>query len=407
MAYPTLMLVVPGAVNTAFALLLVLSLGILASGWRHGSGREVAADARRASLPATWGWAFSLAMLALPVSIFLSQVANQRWGWPYYDAASRFLFSVPVFFALRRVAPKYLRPLQYGLIAGALVAAFAITYIARDWGNGRLGTSFLNPIHFGDLALTLGMLAAFSIDWGTRDTHWMRALKICALLAGLYASMKTGARGGWAAIPLFVALWLWFQRKSLPPSRLAWYAAAACVLAIASYLLLPEVHHRIDMIEANLAAYQGGQDNTSLGIRFQLWRAALLIFEQHPWLGVGMGGFKALMPAMQKAGVLTPLAAALGEGEVHSEMLSRLCQLGILGLAAIVSVYALPALMFARRPFRGSAFRIRSAQMGMVLIGVFFVYGLSVETFDLTMTAAFYALTTAILLASTHNENNS
>jgi O-antigen ligase len=292
-------------------------------------------------------------------------------------------------------------------MAGALVAAVAITYAPKNWGNGRLGTSFVNPIHFGDLALTLGALAAVSMDWSGRDATWLRGLKVCALVAGLYASMKTGARGGWAAIPLFVALGLWFQRKNLPPHRLAWYAAAACALAIASYLLLPEVHHRIDMIEENLAAYQGGQDNTSLGIRFQLWHAALLIFEKNPLFGVGMGGFKALMPAMQKAGVVTPLAAALGEGEVHSEMLSRLCQLGIFGLIAIISVYAVPALMFARRPFNGAASRIRSAQMGMVLIGVFFVYGLSVETFDLTMTAAFYSLTAAILLASAYNENDS
>lgn len=45
-----------------------------------------------------------------------------------------------------------------------------------------------------------------------------------------------------------------------------------------------------------------------------------------------MGGFKALMGPMELSGQLTPLAADFGRQEVHSELLSRLSQLGISGL---------------------------------------------------------------------------
>jgi O-antigen ligase len=40
--------------------------------------------------------------------------------------------------------------------------------------------------------------------------------------------------------------------------------------------------------------------------------------------------------------------------------------------------------------------------MGMCLTLGFFVFGLSVETFNLKMTAAFYSLTVAVLLAATY-----
>lgn len=407
MAYPSLLLVVPGAVNTVFALLLLLSLGMLLVGALQERARPPTTAPLNDPLPGRWAWAYTLAMASLPLAIFLSQWANQRWGWPYYDAASRFLFAVPVFFALRRVAPRHLLGLQYGLVAGSLLAALAITIDPRDWGNGRLGTSFVNPIHFGDLALTLGVLAAFSIDWGSRDSRWLKALKILALLGGLYASAKTGSRGGWAALPAFLILWLWLHHQRIPLHTQFWRIAAACGLAVAAYVLVPEIHHRIDQIGANLVAYSHGQDNTSIGIRFQLWHVAILMFEQHPLFGVGMGGFKALMPAMQQAGLLTPIAAAFGAGEVHSEILSNMSQLGIFGLLAILAVYFVPARMFMRQLLAESPTRRQAARLGITLVSGFLIYGLTVETFDLTMTAAFFALTTAVLLAIAFNQEPS
>lgn len=402
-AYPSLLLVVPGAVNTVFALLLLLSLGMLLAVALQRRAKPRMAAPLVDPLPKRWAWAYALAMVSLPVAILLSQWANQRWGWPYYDAASRFLFAVPVFFALRRVAPRHLLGLQYGLIAGALLAALAITVDPRDWGNGRLGTSFVNPIQFGDLSLTLGVLAAFSIDWGGRNSRWLKTLKILALLSGLYASTKTGARGGWAALPVFLALWLWFHRRQVPIHKQLLGVAAACGLAVAAYILVPEIHHRIDQIGANVMAYSHGQDNTSIGIRFQLWRVAILIFAQHPLFGVGLGGFKALMPQMQHAGLLTPLAALMGEGEVHSEIFAKMSQLGVFGLLALFSIYLIPASMLTLRMEGASKKFEQTERMGLTFISGFIIYGLTVEIFDLTMTTSFYALTLAIFLAITFN----
>ena len=42
--------------------------------------------------------------------------------------------------------------------------------------------------------------------------------------------------------------------------------------------------------------------------------------------------------------------------------------------------------------------------MGMSVTLGFFVFGLTVETFDLKMTAAFYSLTVAVLLAITTHD---
>ncbi|MDD4885349.1 MAG: O-antigen ligase family protein [Thiomonas sp.] len=349
-------------------------------------------------------------MAALPIAVFMSQWANQRWGWPYYDAVSRFLLSTPIFFALRKYPPQYLLPVWPGLILGAFAACGLALWFPHNWGGGdgldRIGSSFVNPIHFGDIALTMGVLPVFGLGWRSTSRPsvgiWYFLFAALSLLAGIYASILSGSRGGWVAMPVFALLAYCIHRTRLPTWQAFTGAFALLLLAILTYALMPEIHHRINMVANNLHSFDQGNENTSIGVRFQLWKAALLIFAEHPIFGVGMGGFKALMEPMQQAGQLTPFAADFGRQEVHSELLSRLSQLGIVGLAAIMVVYLVPSWLFLQRLRASHPASRASARMGLALVCGFFVYGLTVETFDLTMTAAFYALTVAVLLAAAY-----
>ena len=396
-AYPVLLLVVAGWVNTLFGLLLILSPFVL---W------QVDAPGARAQLDRRGVWAYTLAMASLPLAVLLAEWANHRWAWRFYDVPSRFLFAVPVFLAVRRVPRRHLRLIGPALAAGAIAALIDVTLAPNHaFGPHRVGTSFLNPIHFGDLSLSLGLLGALSIDWGGRDRVWVRGFKALGLCAGLYASELSGSRGGWVALPALVLGWLWLRRGQVPPARLWLSAAGAAAAGLAAYLLVPEIHHRIGLIVVDLVDFHHGMDNTSVGIRFQLWRVAWMLFEQHPLFGVGPGGFKALMPQMQQAGQLTALAADFGRQEVHNEILSKLSQMGVLGFAALMSVYFVPSALFARVLRSGDATRRRAGEMGLALVLCFVVYGLTVEIFILSMTAAFFTLTTAVLLGIAWNDS--
>lgn len=65
-------------------------------------------------------------------------------------------------------------------------------------------------------------------------------------------------------------------------------------------------------------------------------------------------------------------------GEVHNETLAKAAELGIFGLLSIVSVYAIPFIIF----MRSVRFRISqeksAAFMGICLITGFFIFGLTV-----------------------------
>ncbi len=387
-AYPALVLLVRGSVNVAMELLALLSLAMLSA----------LPAARMALSERAWVRAWVAAMLGVSAATLLSQAVHGGWVWHHDDAPARFMLAIPVYFALRRIDPRRLAALQYGLIGGALLIAAGLVVAPHRDAFGRVSVGFIDLITFGNTALMLGVLAALSIGWLGPEPTWRRALKLAALLAGICASVLSGSRGGWLALPLFLAIGLLGAAQRGARRRLAWAGAGALALAALASWRLPEIHQRLALVFSNLQAFRHGDPDTSVGIRLQLWRVALHLWWQQPWFGLGPGGFKAAMAPMQQAGWLTPLAAQFGRGEVHNEILDKTCTLGIPGLIAIVALYLVPAAIFARRLRSAAAV---PARMGLALTLGFLVFGLTVETFDLTMNAAFYALSGAVLLAAT------
>jgi O-antigen ligase len=392
LGYPVLLLTVKSGMNALFFLLLATSLFCLFRPHPPAAARRRDGDVI----------AYSIAMASPVLAVFLSQAYHGAFAAPAFDGPARFLLSIPIFLALRQTEMRALTVLQYGLPLGALGALLAVAIIPRDWQNDSNlhAFQFSNHIHFGDLALMLGFLSLFSINWGQRDRPAILILKICGLLAGLYLSEQSGARGGWLAIPVFMLIWFMARDPGKPWRRLA-VASLSIVLAVSlSYFLIGAVQHRLDLIYQDLADYQHGNKDTSIGIRLQLWQAACHLFAEHPVFGVGPNGFAQMMTPLRDSGMLTAEAADLGHSEVHNEILAKSAGLGIFGLVSILSVYAVPMFIFMRA-MRSSLPQARvAALMGICLVAGFFTFGLTVEIFDLKMTAAFYSLTLAVLLAA-------
>jgi hypothetical protein len=164
--------------------------------------------------------------------------------------------------------------------------------------------------------------------------------------------------------------------------------------------MLEVVHTRIDFIFSDITAYSNGNKDTSIGVRFQLYLAAIHLFIEHPFFGVGPGGFPQAMSALTASGMVTPLGGLLGTSEVHNEILHKCAETGIFGLTSILSVYLVPSIIFWQaRKSPASSIRIASF-MGICLVVGFFMFGLTVEIFDLKMTATFFAFTLAVLIAA-------
>jgi O-antigen ligase len=389
--YPVLLLTVRGGVNVCFAGLLVLAIWCLASGRasvRDLSGGEIA---------------YAAAMASLAVATALSQL----WHWNFrsspYDDVGRFLAAVPVYLMLRSCRPQTLAGIWSGVALGAIAAALVALPQLPLVAGARASTSWMDAIRFGDLALALGILSLLSVNAG-KDPPWLVALKAAGAAAGLFASIESGTRGGWIALPPVALTWWLLAGKGWLSSR-AGAAAAVLLLAAAAagFLFVGQIHDRMAALYANVAGLFHADLDTPLGLRLQIWRVALRLFAANPLFGLGPDEFQNAVDRMQDLGLLTPAGAQNGHAEVHSQILLHMVSLGLFGLAAIAAVYAVPLVLFIRAatvPAGAASFARSAGVTGACFVASFVVFGLTIEIFNLKLIATFYGLTIAVLLAA-------
>jgi len=396
LCYPALLFAMKGGMNGLFFLLVGLSLFTL---FRGGQVHPKHFDNNAIAL--------AIALSSAALAIFLSQAYHGHFDPHPYDGASRFLLAIPVYLVLRSINLRTLMSFQYGLPLGAMTALLLVLFTSGHYFNtARASTAFMHPIYFGDLSLMLGFLSLFSINLFKRDAPLLISLKTLGCVAGIYVSILSESRGGWIAIPILLTMWLVIQNKKQRYIRLAYAFPLLVVTLLASYFFISIIQHRIDRIFYELANFSNGQADSSIGIRLQLWKAALHLYGNNPLFGVGPDGFAQSMASLSQSGFITPEAAKLGRGEVHSQILASLVGLGIPGLLSILAIYFVPLFMFWKATHSSVNAQRNAGTMGVCLTLGFFLFGLSVETFNIKMIVSFYSLTLAVLLAIAHHKDD-
>jgi O-antigen ligase len=345
----------------------------------------------------TYRW-FTIGMLALVVAVAVQQLLFGYWLPRQFDALSRFVLALPVFLLLRQLPSRNLRMIGWGCAAGALaVGVWAlIDQPPGGWTDAnRLNNSYTNAIPFGDTALLLGFLSAFTIGWDNPRDWRVLVPRLLALAAGGYASYLSGTRGGWLAVPVFVVLlgmqYRWFTHKK----RLM-IATLAIVIAATALLSTERVHRRITEVSTDVSMLHKGEDYTSVGLRLQLWNASRLIFMQHPVYGVGKGHLAQELGVMAKRG---EVKAEIVNERAHSDFFSTLAEMGAIGVICLLLFYYGISVYFWR--YRHSADpAIRAAcYSGLAVATSTVIFGLTIDVLVPIMVTVLLALLVVTLLA--------
>lgn len=389
---PVLMLSVKGGAGYCFFVVFLLSLIYLSS----AEGRRHAALLYRAHR------AFVIGMLALPAVILLQIVVLRVSAPSALDPFLRFALAVPCFFLLASLPSRQLRLVQWGFVVGALTVGAWAVYVslypeAFQWTYGnRLGNSFTNPIPFGDTAILLAFMSVISISRKQSVRTAEVAIKVLALVLAGYASLRSGSRGGWIAIPLLV--WATLSGRHLlntARSRFVWFGVAlACIAAFA--VTSTTIRTRFEAVGTDIESMQQGNGNTSVGLRFNLWQACTKLYLEHPVFGVGRGNLDEALGALAERGE-APRDIVNSGG--HSEFFSAISQTGTVGLVALLMLYAGTFHAFWRYRRHPDPEVVTAAYMGVGTVGATVIFGLTIDALTLVMSTAFFALTVATLLA--------
>lgn len=340
------------------------------------------------------------AMICLPL-VILFDVMLRDFRWRYFDYYARFIIVIPIFFALRQ-AKVSINPFVVGILIGSvgvgLLAIYQLLYLDAFNVHG-----FVIKISFGNISLLLGTMSLASL-FLIQQSHYKKIFFISCLLAffmGLMASVLSGSRGGWIALPFFITLFLFF----FPAQKL--YKLVSIVLLVClmatTYHINTNVKSRVNLVAQEINSYfltdirndSEALQISSVGLRLEVWRAAWLIFTEHPVIGVGSGEFNT---ALQEKVATGEVVSIFIFDHAHSEPIHLLAITGIIGFIGYGILYAgLLYYFYCSLLESNHNERQYLSFLGLLLVGASFIFGLTNYSFGHQVNVVFLAVMTACL----------
>lgn len=212
-----------------------------------------------------------------------------------------------------------------GALLAGLVLAGAWEWLTRIANHELRITSYISRITHHTSRLTHHVL---------RFTYYKSGLLLFALVAVVAGLLASWSRGGWMAFAAAM-----FVIAVLLPRRSGWGLVLAVVIVIGGLGL-----YAAGWLPASIASrltgfleYTRFEDVRGVGIndanyavieRMAHWQAALSMWREQFWLGVGFGCYEAAYPAHR----LSNWPYALGHA--HNYYLNLLAETGVMGLGA-------------------------------------------------------------------------
>lgn len=320
------------------------------------------------------------------------------------DAPTRFLLAGAALFGLSSLPRQLLVKACYSAVIGAvgvMVWGYLSTHYAHyAWGvDGTRGwNGFSNPIPFGSLSVLLGFIAFLlpRIFFNTKWQCMQFALQTFALIAGLIAGYYSGSR----AILLVAAAGVFFSIAYYSKWSLIKIAMSTALIFVfsAGFLMLGQnkLSNRIHEGMNDVAVNRHNQ-NTSMGLRFIMWKTASQIIIDHPLSGVGKEGYYEEINRRIKLGETSPLITTAPHP--HNELLNMGVEMGIPGLLLGLALYLVPGALFFKNLREIDPVRKFAAYAGLFTVVAFFLVGLMDTYFWIVSQTAFYGVLVVVFSA--------
>ncbi|MGF1758122.1 O-antigen ligase family protein [Photobacterium sagamiensis] len=389
--FAPLCLTVDGGYNLIPMLLLVLALPLLFRAKKTPLTQEL-----KWLIAAFFGY-----FILFPISVYFD---GGRFS--DIDQASRAVMAVIILLLLLRYPPKFgwlLNSFAAGSLASGAVAIHQVLLLNQP----RAFAAYINAIQGGNIAMSLGLLslcgAVFYLKQ-QRNTHAL--VFLIAAAAGIVGSLLSGSRGGWIGLPVIIAALIYLNRSWL--SRRCYLTILLAILAVSTVFLQPSsgMQQRFNAIGYDIAQYQNGNSNTSIGIRLDLWKSAYYSIKEKPLFGWGVNGRHTSQLEQVKANIISQRLYGYSF-HAHNQYLEDTSIRGLLGLVALLGLFAVPLVIYKRYSRSTSS----AQQTALASCGVVFV--VSVASYCLTQSflshnsgIIFYCFVTICIIASLVSLNN-
>lgn len=252
---------------------------------------------------------------------------------------------------------------------GALMAGVFGIYLTAFQDVHR-AAAFDNPIHYGNGAMALGLLALSGMVWASKQTHrWLwSTILVLGFSGGIYASIVSGTRSGWVALPVIALVGMYAFRRPLIERKVL---LALVVVTIISGLVVASqvdlVENRTTVAVDELLDYYGeGRKGTSVGLRLDMWKAGLEAFLRDPLIGSGPSGTEAVVSELIASDQIHP--AVQNFRHLHNQYVEVMARHGMIGLTTYLLLMAVTLGLFLKKS-HSEVLEVKALALG----GAFFV----------------------------------
>ena len=212
------------------------------------------------------------------------------------------------------------------LILGYL-KVFAHLPIGLKYTMGAVFKSHIKTSYF--MAIAAFILSIYALH--TPAHRWWASLLVLAMIYYLFF-LSVGRIGHISLLVLMLYMaWHRWRIKGL------WVGLVGIFLLLALMYTQSEVFsNRINLLKQDWVFYQEGNlESSSLGSRIEFYKTSLAVFAEHPWIGIGTGGFEKAYELYHSGHNI------LLTDNPHNQYLKAMVELGILGLFSLMALFYL------------------------------------------------------------------
>ncbi|MDX7648627.1 O-antigen ligase family protein [Aeromonas caviae] len=284
-----------------------------------------------------------------------------------FDRPSRVLMAAITLPLLSRY-PVRLVSLIFGVAVGACIAGSIAIYDKFYLGMERAFGDIM-PIQAGNISMTLGLLCLCGYFWYKSKGNIKTAMfMLFACAMGMLGSFLSGTRGGWVLLPIIILTIVNHFRGNL--CRIDKIVSAVFGLGLLAIVAIPQtgVAERIHVARSDIVQFMdGGNKNTSIGIRFQLWYSAFDAFQKKPLFGWGNNGLQQAHTVQLAAGEISEFLYKFNF-HAHNQFLDEMAKRGLIGLLVLLIMYLYPLYLFYKHRRGDSLLPIMLAVTSLTLI---------------------------------------
>ncbi len=253
----------------------------------------------------------------------------------------------------------------------------------------------INPISFGNLALLGGFLTLIG-GLFFRSSKNKRCGMVLIVLGctAIVISMLSETRSNLLALPAFMLLLVpLLEKKYLSRALIAIPLIVGIAFATGDR-----------MSKSVQTLLNGGEFDTGMELRLEVWSLAADMFRAHPWTGVGLGGYTEQIEAAAATGTASEKLELCCSGHAHSDLLNSAATSGLPGILGWALLILIPLLLFLRHIRSHHAPAAHLAAAGATVSVGFLIFGLTEATFNRTLFLTFYLLSVAGISSALFHE---